>query len=70
MEEKGYDIKTGKCLVEVNPRYFRPTEVDLLIGDYSKAIKELGWSPQVKFEELVKIMVEADFKEISHMRRM
>lgn len=64
MEEKGYDIKTGKCLVEVNPRYFRPTEVDLLIGDYSKAIKELGWSPQVKFKELVKIMVESDYKNI------
>jgi GDPmannose 4,6-dehydratase len=70
VQEKGYDMKTGKCLVEVNPRYFRPTEVDMLMGDYSKAKKELGWKPKVKFEELARIMVDADFKEISHMRRM
>jgi GDPmannose 4,6-dehydratase len=64
VQEKGYDMKTGKCIVEVNPRYFRPTEVELLIGDCSKAIKELGWKPKVKFEELVKIMVKSDFKRL------
>src|SRR6056297_3655720 len=63
-EEKGIDKDTGKVLVEVDPKYFRPTEVDLLIGDYSKAKKELGWEPQVKFEELVKLMVEADLKKL------
>lgn len=49
--------------VEIDPRYFRPTEVDLLIGDYSKAKKQLGWSPKTSFDELVKIMVLADLKE-------
>ena len=63
-KEIGIDSKTGKCLVEVDPKYFRPTEVELLIGDYSKAKKELGWEPKVKFEELVKIMVEADWEKV------
>ena len=65
IKEKGYDTKTGKCLVEINPRYFRPTEVDILIGDYSKAKKELGWEPKIKFEDIVKIMVKSDFDSIS-----
>lgn len=64
INEKGIDKKTGKVLVEVDPRYFRPAEVDLLIGDPSKAKKELGWAPKVTFEELVQIMVEADLKAI------
>lgn len=64
INEKGIDKKTGKVLVEVDPRYFRPAEVDLLIGDPSKAKKELGWEPKVTFEELVQIMVEADLKAI------
>jgi GDPmannose 4,6-dehydratase len=63
VEEKGVDRKTGKILVEVDPKYFRPAEVDLLIGDSSKARKKLGWSPQVTFEELVRIMVEADLSQ-------
>ena len=63
-KEKGVDKKTGKVLVEVDPGYFRPTEVDMLIGDYSKAKKELGWKPRVTFEELVKIMVESDLRNI------
>ncbi|TDT61024.1 GDP-mannose 4,6-dehydratase [Fonticella tunisiensis] len=63
-DEKGYDSKTGKVVVEIDPRYFRPTEVDLLIGDPSKARKELGWQPRVTFEELVKIMMEADLKKV------
>lgn len=63
-EEKGIEKKTGKVRVEVDPRYFRPTEVDLLIGDASKAKEKLGWEPKVKFEELVKIMVQADWEKV------
>lgn len=62
IEEKGIDRKTGKVLVEVDPRYFRPTEVDLLLGDPTKAKKELGWKPRVDFKGLVKMMVDADLK--------
>lgn len=58
--EKGIDPKTGSVLVEIDPRYYRPTEVDLLIGDYSKAKKQLGWSPKMTVAELVKDMVQAD----------
>lgn len=58
--EVGKDSKTGKVLIEIDKNYFRPTEVDLLIGDPSKAKKILGWKPKVTFEELVKIMVKAD----------
>ena len=54
---------SGKTVVTINPRYYRPTEVELLIGDPSKAEKELGWKPKTKFKDLVKIMVEADFKK-------
>lgn len=64
VDEKGYDKKTGKCLVEVDPKYFRPAEVDILIGDPSKAKRELGWEPKVTFEGLVKLMVEHDLQEI------
>jgi GDPmannose 4,6-dehydratase len=46
--------------VEIDPRYFRPAEVELLIGDYSKAKQKLGWEPQTKFTDLVKLMVDAD----------
>lgn len=62
VEEQGIDRRSGKVLVEINPRYFRPTEVDLLIGDYSKARNELGWEPQTKVKELCRIMVKADLK--------
>jgi len=62
-EEIGRDSKTGKVLVEVDPRYFRPTEVDLLLGDPSKARSKLGWEYCVGFDELVKMMVVADLKE-------
>ena len=64
LDEKGIDKETGKVLVEVDPEYFRPAEVDVLLGDPSKAKKELGWEPEVTFEELVKIMVESDLKTI------
>ena len=62
VEEKGYCAKTGKLLVDVNPKFFRPAEVDLLLGDPSKAQHVLGWQRKVSFRELVKIMVEADLK--------
>lgn len=60
--EKGIDSKTGKILVAVDPMYYRPTEVDLLIGDAAKAKKNLGWEPKVKFADLVDIMVKADLE--------
>jgi GDPmannose 4,6-dehydratase len=60
VDEKGLDSKTGKILVEIDPRYFRPTEVDLLIGDPKKAQSELGWTHTTPFEQLVDEMVEAD----------
>lgn len=62
VEEKGVDKRTGETLVEIDPKYFRPAEVDLLIGDASKAKKVLGWEPKIKFKELVKIMVEDELK--------
>jgi len=62
VHEKGYDKKTNKCLIEIDPKYFRPTEVDLLLGDATKANRELGWYPKTKFQDLVKMMVKADFE--------
>lgn len=63
VEEKGCDKKTGKILVDINPRYFRPTEVELLWGDPSKAEKELNWKRKVDFKGLIHMMVESDLKE-------
>jgi GDPmannose 4,6-dehydratase len=59
LKEKGVG-PDGRVLVEIDPRYFRPTEVDVLLGDASKARRELGWKPTVNFQQLVKMMVEAD----------
>ena len=59
-DEKGYDTETGKCLVEVDPRYFRPTEVDLLLGDPARAEARLGWKHETSVRELAREMVEAD----------
>lgn len=64
IDEKGIDKKTGKILVEVDPVYFRPTEVEELLGDYSKAEEKLGWKPKVHFNKLVEEMVEADLKAL------
>jgi GDPmannose 4,6-dehydratase len=64
IHEKGIEKKSGKVLVEVDPAYFRPTEVDLLIGDYSKAKQKLGWEPKVTFKELTKIMAQADWEKV------
>jgi GDPmannose 4,6-dehydratase len=62
IDEVGIDKKTGKTIIEIDPEYFRPTEVDLLIGDGSKAKKELGWKPKTKFKDLVKLMAESDLE--------
>ena len=62
LEEKGVDKKTGKTIIEIDHKYFRPSEVPILLGDYSKAKEKLGWEPKVKFNELVKIMAEADYE--------
>ena len=59
--EVGIDTVSGKEIVNIDPRYYRPTEVDLLIGDYARAKADLGWEPTVRFEELVKIMTDADY---------
>jgi len=67
VEEKGYDKSTGKLLVDINPKYFRPAEVELLWGDCSKAEKELGWKRKVSLQGLVEMMVDADMKEIAGM---
>jgi len=64
VKEKGTDSQTGKILIEINPRYFRPTEVDLLIGDYSKAKEKLGWQPKIKFEELSRMMARKDYEKV------
>ncbi len=64
LEEKGVDKKSGKTLIEIDPRYLRPAEVDVLIGDSSKAKTKLGWTPKVKFNDLVRLMVEAEFTEL------
>lgn len=63
VKETGVDKKTGKVLISINPDFFRPSEVDLLLGDPTRAEKELGWERQVDFPGLVKLMVEHDLKE-------
>ena len=62
LEEKGYDRKSGRLLIDVDPHYFRPAEVELLWGDPSKAEKTLGWKRKVSFSELVRMMVKADME--------
>ncbi len=63
--ETGKDSKTGKILVRVNPKFFRPAEVELLIGDYTKAKNELGWEPHTKYNELAEIMLKRDIERNS-----
>ena len=63
VEEKGYCRKTGKLLVDINPRYFRPAEVEYLLGNATKAEKRLDWKRKVTFRDLVRIMVQADIKK-------
>jgi len=64
LDEKGFNSVTGEVLVEVDPYYFRPAEVSLLLGDASKAKEKLGWQPAISFEELIREMVESDLKQI------
>jgi GDPmannose 4,6-dehydratase len=63
VDEVGKDSESGKIIVKIDPRYFRPTEVDFLLGDPSKAKDKLGWEPKVNFDTLVKMMVREDLKE-------
>ncbi|MBQ7208993.1 MAG: GDP-mannose 4,6-dehydratase [Lentisphaeria bacterium] len=62
VDEVGIDTSTGKTVVRIDPRYFRPSEVEQLLGDPSKAARQLGWVPEVKFAELVKIMTDGDLR--------
>jgi GDPmannose 4,6-dehydratase len=62
VEERAVESKSGRVLVRVSPRYFRPAEVDLLLGDFTKAKTELGWEPSTSVPELVRLMVEADMR--------
>lgn len=64
VEEKGIDKNTGNVVVEIDPRYFRPAEVDLLVGDATKAKEEMGWEPKVQLDELIDIMMKSDLAEI------
>lgn len=65
LDEKGILKSTGKVVISIDPDYFRPTEVELLIGDYSKAKKMLGWEPKTKFKDLVSKMVQYDYKVLN-----
>jgi GDPmannose 4,6-dehydratase len=63
LNEVGVDIKTNATIIQIDPYFIRPSDVSLLQGDYSKAKKKLGWKPKIKFDELVKLMVEYAYKE-------
>jgi len=63
-QERGIDVRTGAVRVAVDPAYYRPTEVDLLLGDASKARKQLGWAPKTTFPELVSMMARADYEAL------
>ena len=66
VDEKGYDKATGKTIVEVDPKYFRPAEVDQLLGNPAKAKAKLGWNPnKTSFEELVQLMVDHDMAKVA-----
>src|SRR5581483_3085483 len=63
-QERGIDVKSGKTLVAVDPRYFRPTEVDYLVGDAERAERMLGWKPDISFEAMIEEMVDADISRL------
>jgi len=63
------NVRIGDAIVEIDPRYFRPTEVEYLLGDYTKAKKNLGWEPELKFRELVRMMVDGDIKNLEEMKQ-
>ena len=64
LAEKGVDARDGRVLIEIDERYFRPTETDALLGDPSKARQKLGWHHKISFNELVREMVDADLQEM------
>ena len=64
VKEKGINKNSGEIVVEIDPSYYRPTEVELLIGDYSKAKEKLNWEPKIRFEELVKLMIIEDWNKV------
>jgi len=66
VDERGIDKRTGEVIIEIDPKYFRPTEVNLLIGDYSKARKKLNWEPKTKFKDLTRLMIESDLKKLKN----
>ncbi len=70
VNEVGINKDTGKIIIKINPKYFRPTEVDFLLGDSSKAKKELGWEAKTKFKELVKIMANHDYNLIKNNEKI
>jgi len=63
IDEKGYDRETGECVIEIDPRYYRPTEVDLLLGDAERAREKLNWKPSTSLEKMTREMVEKDLTE-------
>ena len=65
VDEQGINRATGDVVVQVNPKYYRPIDIDLVLGDASKAWKKLGWKSAVKFDQLVKIMMEADLEMVA-----
>jgi GDPmannose 4,6-dehydratase len=69
VNEKGVDTKSGKTVIRIDPRYFRPAEVDLLLGDPTKARTQLGWELKTDFEQLVNIMTDADLKQAEREKR-
>jgi len=67
--EKGVDSRTGKVVIRIDPKYFRPAEVDLLLGDPSKARLQLGWNIKTSFDQLVNMMTDADLKQAEREKR-
>ncbi len=65
-QETGINVATGKTIVTINPQFYRPTEVDLLLGSYDKAQKQLGWEPTTTLESLCQMMVDADMQRNEH----
>ena len=70
LEEKGIEASSGKVLVDVSKEFFRPAEVDFLLGDPTKAFQEMGWKAKTSFDELVSLMVQSDYKEILHSEKL
>ena len=65
VEEQGVDCRTGRVLVEVNPQLYRPSEVELLVGNPAKAMQKMGWKPHTSLKELVSLMIDSDLKLVA-----